>query len=172
MNRKLQLFNTIGVLALAVLCIVQWRANRTYNLEVNRLEQVRIDHEAQVEDLSKKLKGYTEDLESFRQQIARTTESSRDVDKKLSAAERQVAQLASENEQLKTSVTNWTAAVTLRDDRLKEANARLQTLSEQLNSNIVAYNKLATNYNQVVSQLETARNALVKKQETAPKPAN
>ena len=55
-----------------------------------------------------------------------------DERQKLRMAGRDVRQLTSERDQLKTSVTNWAAAVTVRDERLKEADARFRRLSDEL----------------------------------------
>ena len=41
MNRFLHWFNLAGVLALALLCVVQWRLNRQLNLELNAAEKAR-----------------------------------------------------------------------------------------------------------------------------------
>ena len=41
MNRCLHWFNLAGVLALALLCVVQWRLNRQLNLELNAAEKAR-----------------------------------------------------------------------------------------------------------------------------------
>jgi len=167
MNRSLQYINSIGVLALAVLCVFQWQANRRFNMEANRLEKIRIEQAAQIQDQSQKLKGYTDDLESFRGQLTRANVNAGETEKKQIAAERQLQQLKLESEQLKASVTNWAEAVAARDERLKEANQRIVDLSAQLNTNILSYNKLATNYNAVVSQLNALRNPA--KQEETPK---
>ncbi len=159
MNRALHYINSLGVVALAILCIFQWRANRESNLEANRLEKLRIEHSTEIEDLSRKLKGYTDDLENFRGQITRAAAKSSETDKKLATAERELDQARIEIAQLKTSVTNWADAVATRDILIKEANERIQQLSEQLNANVLTYNKLATNYNAVVAQLDALRAA-------------
>ncbi len=41
----------------------------------------------------------------------------------------------------------------LRDERMKEANARIEQLAADLNASIRKYNELVTNYNAVVRTL-------------------
>ncbi len=58
-------------------------------------------------------------------------------------------QLTLERDQLKAAITNWTNAVAVRDERMKEANARIKQLAADLNTSIRKYNELATNRNAV-----------------------
>lgn len=58
-----------------------------------------------------------------------------------------------ERDQLKGAITNWANAVALRDERMKEANARIEQLAADLNASIRKYNELVTNYNAVVRTL-------------------
>ena len=69
MNRFLQWFNFVGVLLLIVLSISQWRANREANLEINRLESVRISNEKVIAEKEQELRGVKSDLDNFREQI-------------------------------------------------------------------------------------------------------
>ena len=61
-----------------------------------------------------------------------------------------IVQLEGEREQLKISVTNWAAAVTARDERIKEANDRLKQLGEDLNASIRKFNELAEVHGKLV----------------------
>ena len=53
MNRSLQYANLLVVAALAVLCVMQWNANRRVNLEAGALEKTRIEQAAQIEQQEK-----------------------------------------------------------------------------------------------------------------------
>jgi len=152
MNRTLTWLNLLGVLALAVLCAAQWRANRAANLEITRLERVRLEQAGKLEESQQALAGMTADLEQFRALLGRVTTGARAAEGKLSLVQDQVDQLTVEREQLKHSVTNWAAAVEARDAQLKEANRRLQELSDELNAAILKFNELATNHNAVVQR--------------------
>ncbi len=65
--------------------------------------------------------------------------------------------LLAEIDQLRQSVTNWAAAVAERDNSVKEANARILSLSSDLNRAIEKFNELATNYRHVVEEVNRQR---------------
>jgi chromosome segregation ATPase len=157
MNRRLQYLNLFGVLALAGLCIFQWRMNRQLNLEVNQLEKSRIEQTVQFDEQSKKLKGTTEDLEAFRGQLTRANVSLKEQIDKSAGDETKIENLTVERDELKTALVKWTNAVAERDQRLKESNAQIQKLADDLNAAVVKYNQLATNYNSVVNDLNELR---------------
>ena len=115
MNRILHWFNLAGVLALAVLCVLQWRMNRQLNLDLNTVEKTRQQQAARLHDQEKRLKGGASDLDGFREQLTRATSALKETETKLATLEGQVKQLTNERDQLKTSVTNWAAAVAARD---------------------------------------------------------
>lgn len=150
MNRFLQYANLIGVAALAVLCVFQWSLNRRVNLEASALEKTRLELTAKVAEHEKTIKGQTADLDTFREQLTLATSSLKETETKLSKSGREIGQLESEREQLKASVTNWAAAVTARDERIKEANDRLKQLGEDLNASIRKFNELAETHGKLV----------------------
>lgn len=156
MNR-LHYVNLIGVLALALLCVTQWRHNRDLNLEVNRLEQVRLDQTAKLTEQQKVVSGVNADLAQFKEQFGQAEAALNDERQKLRRTEREIGQLTAERDQLKTSVTNWAEAVAIRDTRLKEAGAQIRRLGEELNASIGRFNALATNHNAVVKDLNDLR---------------
>ena len=157
MNRRLQYLNLFGVFALAGLCVFQWRMNRQLNLDVNRLEKARLEQTAQFDDQSKKLKGTTEDLETFREQLTRANVELKEQTEKSAAGETKIENLTVERDELKSALAKWTNAVAERDQRLKESNVQIQKLADDLNAAVVKYNQLATNYNSVVKDLNEAR---------------
>ena len=75
MNRFLHWFNLAGVLALALLCVVQWRLNRQLNLELNAAEKARQQQAARLGEQEQRLKGGATDLDGFREQLTRATAS-------------------------------------------------------------------------------------------------
>jgi len=150
MNRSLQYANLIGVVALTVLCVFQWKANRRVNMEASALEKTRLELTSKVEEHEKTIKGQVADLETFREQLSLATRSLKETETKLTKAGREIAQLETEREQLKASVTNWAAAVTARDERLKEGNARIKQLGEEMNANIRKFNELAETHGKLV----------------------
>jgi len=160
MNRALQYLNLVGVVAVGALCVTQWQVNRRANLEVIGLEKVRQGQSAKIEEQGRTLKGYALDLDSFREQLSRTAASLKETDSKLIVTERQLQQLDLERQQLKTSVTNWAAAVTARDEQLRQINERLTKLAVDRNDAVEKFNDLAAKYNGVVKDLNEARTRL------------
>lgn len=154
MNRRLHWFNFLGVLALAALSVVQWRANRQLNLDLNAVEKDRQQQATRLDELTRQLKGGATDLDEFRAQLTRATASLKDTKAKLALAERQLTQLTNERAQLKTSVTNWAAAVAARDVQLKQAGAEAQKQAEERTTLALKFNDLARRQNEQVKELE------------------
>jgi len=149
MSRALTWINLLGVLVLTTLCVLQWRANRSLNLDVNRLEQTRQTQSAKIDEQAATLRGLQSDLDRFREQLGSTTLSQKDAETKLRASERLAVQLANERDQLKESIAQWTAAVATRDARLTE-------LASRLNDTVAKYNALVASHNDLVKQLNDA----------------
>ena len=109
MNRFLHWFNLLGVLALAALCVLQWRENRQLNLEVNRREKSRLAQTSRLEEQVKISADQMTDLANLRTHLARLTDELKRATDKLAAAERQLRQSEADRDQLNSNVTNWTA---------------------------------------------------------------
>ncbi len=84
---------------------------------------------------------------------------------KLRAAEVDLRQLIAERDQLKTSVSHWAEAVTLRDERLKKDTAQTRRLADELNVSILKFNALATDHNATVKDLNDLRARTQKSQQ-------
>jgi chromosome segregation ATPase len=125
MNRKLQFVNLFGVVALVVLCVVQWRQNRQLNLGVNDLEKARQTQERKIAEQEKFVRGLTEDLTHFKEQFTSARSELTGTREKLNVAEQTLTQISDERDQLQANLTNWMNAVTERDVKLKEANERI-----------------------------------------------
>ena len=159
--KRLQYVNLVGVLALAALCVVQWQRDRNLNLEVNRLETARQDQDAKLTEQEQIVRGLNADLAQFKEQFGKAQTELSDARQKLRMFERDVRQLTGERDQLKISVTNWANAVSVRDERLKEAGAQVDRLNDELNASIRKFNELATNHNAVVKDLNDLRARVV-----------
>lgn len=164
MNRRLQVFNLIGVIALALVCVLQWRRDRALNLELNHSEKTRLEQQGKLAEQEKNLRGLSDDLALFKEQLTRAQSEAGDARKQLREAENKNESLASARDQLQESVTNWANAVTARDRLIAEANEnisqlneRTRALTEQLNASILKFNELGTNYNSVVKTLNELR---------------
>lgn len=152
MNRRLQFINLFGVLALVVLCVIQWNNNRHLNLEINRLEKNRLAQDEKLSEQEKTIHGLTDDLSRFKEQFTRAHEEAADARKKLHTAEQENEQLLGQCGQLRENLTNWMNAVTERDAQIKIANERITEFAERLNDSIQKFNQLATNHNEVVAR--------------------
>ena len=105
----------------------------------------------------KTIGGLTEDLARFKEQFSLTHSNLMEVRERMRKAESENDSLQRDQDQLRESITNWIQAVSARDARLTEANERIRSMATQLDDSIGKYNKLVTNYNAVVKQLEEAR---------------
>ena len=157
MNDQLKYVNLIGVVALVVLCVSQWVHDRRLNLEIKRLYQARLEQTAKIDEQANQLKGLNEDLNQLKASLATERNLRSQAEKQLASSEAADEQLTRERDQLKAAISNWADAVALRDDRMKEANARIEQLAADLNASIRKYNELVTNYNAVVKSLGATR---------------
>ncbi len=154
MNRFLQWFNLLGVVALAALCVQQWRINRHLNHEFNEACKLCLSHSQTLGEKDRKLKSAAADLEVFRDQLTRATTSLKEAETKLAAIDRQRKQLINERDQLKTSVTNWAAALLARDAQLKQLGLDLKSVADDRNATVVKFNALAAQQNELVKDFE------------------
>ena len=150
---RLQYLNLFGVLVLGGFCVVQWRVNRDLNLETNRLERVRIEQVAQLEERDRLIQDYIADLDQFREQLTRVTDRLKETEGNLAATRLELAQLTQERDQLRISVTNWANAVAARDAQIEEAAGQLAQLGADRNDAVTKFNELAEKHNAVVQEL-------------------
>jgi len=157
MNRTLQFGNLGGVLLLAALCVFQWQRDRRLNLNLRHSEKTRQAHEQKIGEQERSLRGLNADLTQLKEQLGRVHTEAKDSQERLETSERDNRQLTAERDQLRESMTNWAAAVSLRDQRLTEANERIRSLAADLNTSVQKFNELVTNYNAVVQSLNDLR---------------
>ena len=150
MNGRLKYMNLFGALALAALCIAQWQRDRRLNLEVGRLDQVRLQQGAKIDEQAGLLKGLNEDLGQLKTSLGIEQSLRSQAEQKVVSTENANLQLGLERDQLKAAITNWANAVALRDERMKEAITRIEQLAADLNASIRKYNELITNRNAAV----------------------
>src|SRR5579871_581340 len=132
MSRGLQSVNLVGVLALAALCVVQWRHDRRLNLDVNRLDQTRQQQAAKIDEQANALKGLNGDLGQLKSSLADEKSMRQQAEDKSTAIETTNEQLKVECSQLKGAISNWADAVAVRDQHMKEANSRIEQLAADL----------------------------------------
>jgi chromosome segregation ATPase len=169
MTRTLQILNLLGILALVVLCIFQWQANRRLNLQYIDLEKTRNKLTAQTTQLQSNLDGATADLNDFRARIAAGQSAAKKSDDKLAAAATQIQTLTAQQHQLqsaadsfKSTIDKWTATVAARDQTFRQAQSQVQTLAEDRNASIQKFNDLALKYNAAIEEIKKANEAIKK----------
>lgn len=154
MKRALEIFNLLGVVALAALCAFQWRVNRETNLELQRVRQLQAEQAAKLGEQQKSIEGHVADLAMFRGQLMSTKSSETELRAQLAKSERANSQLAAERDALKTSVKNWSAAVAERDAQLTIAATNIQELIQARDEAVQKHNDLARRHNQLIAERE------------------
>jgi chromosome segregation ATPase len=142
MSRFAIYFNFFGVVALAVLCGVQWRVDSRLHLQVTDLEKVHLEQIEKIAEQEKTILGQFADLDDFRH--------------RLSLSESQLTEGQDQVAQLKGALDKWVAAVTARDNAIKQAGEQLQKLVGERNEAATKFNELAAKYNALVKDWNTA----------------
>jgi chromosome segregation ATPase len=157
MIRFLQWFNLAGVVALAVLCSFQWKANRKANLELITLDGVRLAQASKIVEQDAAIKGYAEDNEDLRDRLSHAESSLDETTRKLAVATVEVKKLTAERDELKTALDTWKAAVAERDAALKQAREQMEKLGKERNEAVTKFNDLAAKYNGIVKEVNESR---------------
>jgi chromosome segregation ATPase len=163
MNRHLEKLNLLGVVILAALCVAQWKINRDTNLRLQSAQKFQHEQTTKLSDQEKAIQNHLADLETFRTQLTATKARETELEKKLAESDQTNRQLTNERDQLKSTITNWAAAVETRDQQLRQAATNLQALIKTRDEAILKYNDLAKRHNELVTDLNRSRtNALAK----------
>jgi chromosome segregation ATPase len=164
MNRFFSAFNFLGVALLAMLCAVQWRANRDLNYRAIDLEKTCESRATKIAEQDRALKANLEDLDDLRRRLMLSENSLKKLQDQLLevAADRdkiavQRDRLTKERDQLKISLDQWMAAVLARDAEIKKANEQIQKLAADRNDAVAKFNELAIRYNNIVKDLNSLR---------------
>jgi hypothetical protein len=120
-------------------------AQLTANLDAARRERIRLEQSSKLAEQDRSLQGDAADLDRYREQLTRLTAARKESEQQAVAFNRTNRQLAAEREQLRESVTNWSAAVAARDVRLQELGEELARLAAERNEAVARFNALATN---------------------------
>lgn len=156
----LHVFNCVGVAALSVLCVFQWKINRELNLRAEGLEKDRVKLTATQKELEGNIKGLAADLDDFRNRHSAHTEELASLRKNLKQTENEADNLIRQRDQLKENAAVWSNAVKLRDERLQEANTTITSLSEQLKASIQKQNEIVQKHNEVVDKYNSLASSI------------
>jgi HAMP domain-containing protein len=136
MIRFLSTFNFAGVLALAILCAVQWRTNSRLENRVRALDQLAADQQAKIAGQTQTLKEDAADLDDLHERLSL---SEKQLDETLAKLRQREAEVS----QLQITLKSWMEAVEARDAALKQAGQEIQQMAAQRNEAIQKYNDLA-----------------------------
>jgi septal ring factor EnvC (AmiA/AmiB activator) len=139
-NRFFSIFNFTGIVAVTLLCAIQWEVNSRLEARERELDQTRIEQSAKIDEQTRELRDDAADLEDLRGRLT-TCESD------LSKAIAQRDQLGLENKQFGAALDKWVAAVKARDAALTE-------VLKQRNDAIAKFNDLAGKYDGLLKQTE------------------
>ena len=161
--KALHLINSVGILVVTGLCVVQWRVDQRLTGEVASLESKRRQQDGVVTEQTGQLERLRTELTVVQERFNGASGRIEKAESSLAEAQQQVRLASSERDQLKDSVTHWMSAVTQRDERIKEGNTQIRKLADDLTASVTKFNQLATNYIVTVLQLNevvTNRNDL------------
>ena len=156
MNRALTIVNFIGVLALAGLCVVQWRANDRLGLRGDDLERTRQEQAARIVEQEKTLKGNAADLDDFRRKLEHAEADAKDAQRKLALADARMKQMEADRDRNKAALEKWVAAVSQRDQALRRIDQQFQATDAKRVEAVKKFNDLASKYDTVVKELNAA----------------
>jgi chromosome segregation ATPase len=168
MTRALAVINFVGVVALALLCAVQWRGGNQMARDIATL-QITNQHQADtIDQQATTIKENTADLDEFRQRLNASESFLKDLQRQLAVMTGDRDSLAAARDQLQSQIValkgaldKWEAAVKTdeaaikdRDAMLRQANDQLQTLAAQRNDAVNKYNDLVNQYNALAKQIK------------------
>jgi septal ring factor EnvC (AmiA/AmiB activator) len=147
MNRIISMLNLLGVVALVLLCCVQWQRNSRLENQAVDLQNVQFQQAATIDQQKRTIKDDAIDLSDLRQRLTMSESA-------LQETREEKDRLAIENAQLKKSLQQWTQAVQQRDKVIAHANDLIQMLAKQRNEAVQKFNNLADAYNGLVKRVE------------------
>jgi uncharacterized protein (DUF3084 family) len=136
MTRFFSTFNFAGVVALAILCALQWRINSRLENRVRALDQLAADQQAKIAEQTQSLKDDAADLDDSHERLSL---SEKQLDETLAKLRQREAEVT----QLQITLKSWMQAIEARDAALKQAGQEIQQLAAQGNEAIQKYNDLA-----------------------------
>ena len=152
MSKLLQTVNFILALALAAICLVQWRRERTYHLEIVNLDKTRQEQVIKIEQDERQIHGYREDLADFKKPVEKMQASLEEQEGVITSNRAQIARLDLENAQLKNAVDAWKKGVADRDDAIKKQNESIRKVAAERDDMVKKFNDLAKQQNEVVQK--------------------
>lgn len=161
MKKFITLFNALGVVALVVVSVIQWR-------DSSALRHRRDELDGRVDALEKKL-AFTESalvaanatIEEFRKRNELLDADNVRLTKSLRDAETRAAALSADVARLEKTVVAWKDAVTERDKSIVALNASLKEQVDARNDATKRHNDLVAKYNDLAKRTAEAEKLLL-----------
>jgi chromosome segregation ATPase len=147
MKRFFDVFNLLGIGALAWLCVAQWTTNGQLSRENDRLETIRLQQAATIETQRQTIAGQAEDLDEFRSRLATAETQLKDLTLQLEKVTAEKNQAITDRDRLKATLDQWVAAVKQRDDLIKDLARQRNDAIAQLKDVVDKYNALVKKVN-------------------------
>jgi chromosome segregation ATPase len=147
MKRFFDVFNLLGIGALAWLCVAQWTTNGQLSRENDRLETIRLQQAATIETQRQTIAGQAEDLDEFRSRLATAETQLKDLTLQLEKVTAEKKQAITDRDRLKATLDQWVAAVKQRDDLIKDLARQRNDAIAQLKDVVDKYNALVKKVN-------------------------
>lgn len=146
MNRLVTYFNFLGIVALAILCMIQWEADSRLNSQLNATNRIRLEQAGRLNEQDATLEQNSTDLADLRQRLALAESDLKDNGQKLDAANER-------RDQLKSELDKSVAACTTRDQEIGQASDEIKKLAGERDDAIHKFNDLADKYNALIKQM-------------------
>lgn len=161
--------NFLLLLGLGGTCVYQWSQERVYGTRIADLQKQTDGQQNQLLAQSEDLRRTREDLDGFKENVAKLTVQTEEQAKSIRQQKAEVFVLESDKDKLTKQLATWQhaveehkAALANRDDNIKTLlTQRDQILlaqsdaAQKANQAIVAYNELTTKYEDVVGRYNT-----------------
>ena len=167
MNRFFQILNTLLVIGLTILCIVQWQRDTTQRQTITGFVKTNGVLQVEVEELEKKFKGAQADLDGFRSQITKLQSLTAEQEGVIRTNRNELAKVTRERDKstnqlagLANTIKQFQSAVSNRDDAIKKLNDGMKQMidankaaADKANEAVVAANSLTEKLNELVGSI-------------------
>ncbi len=167
MNRFFQILNTLLVIGLTILCIVQWQRDTTQRHTITGFVKTNGVLQVEVEEFEKKFKGAQADLDGFRSQITKLQSLTAEQEGVIRTNRNELAKVTRERDKstnqlagLANTIKQFQSAVSNRDDAIKKLNDGMKQMidankaaADKANEAVVAANSLTEKLNELVGSI-------------------
>ena len=167
MNRFFQILNTVLIIGLTVLCVVQWQRDTGQRNMITDMVKTNGVLQVEIEDLGKKFTGAQADLDGFRSQITKLQALTAEQEGVIRTNRNELAKVTRERDKstnqlagLANTIKQFQSAVSNRDDAIKKLNDGMKQMidankaaADKANEAVVAANSLTEKLNELVGSI-------------------